>query len=91
MRGVVEADGTRLEGAEVLGDLEGSTGLGLDLLDGDALGGLGEGKTAAVLVLAVDLEDGKLGNDGRNDALAGQGQGALLDDLGVAVLIVSLP
>lgn len=89
MRVAFEAGRTRLEGAEVLGDLEGSTGLLLDLLEGNALGELSEGKAAAALVLAVNLEDSEVGNDGRNDALAGKREGALLDDLRVAVLDVS--
>ena len=60
-----------------------------DSLEGNALGELSEGEATAGLVLAVDLEGSEVGNDGRNNALAGKGEGALVNDLRVAVLYVS--
>jgi hypothetical protein len=63
----------QLHGLEVLGDLEGSGSLAADLLDGDALGVLDQGQTLG----GADVEDGEIGDDGRDTAGAGQGEGAV--------------
>lgn len=60
----------QLHRLEVLGDLEGSGSLAADLLNGDALGVLDQGQTLG----GADVEDGQVGNDGRDTAGAGQGK-----------------
>jgi hypothetical protein len=63
----------QLHGLEVLGDLEGSGSLAADLLDGDALGVLDQSQTLS----GADVEDGEIGDDGRDTTGAGQGEGAV--------------
>lgn len=57
--------------------------LGLDLLDSDALGHLLQGQALDT----VDIEDSQVGDDGGDALLAGEREGALVEDLGVALLV----
>lgn len=68
------------------GDVELGARLVLDLLQRRAGLELDERELA---LLAVDLEDGEVRDDEADAARASQGQGALLNDLGLAVLTVS--
>ena len=63
----------QLHRLEILGDLEGSGSLAADLLNGDALDMLDQGQTLG----SADVEDGQIGDDGRDTAGAGQGEGAV--------------
>lgn len=63
----------QLHGLEVLGDLEGSGSLAANLLDGNALGVLDQGQALG----GADVEDGEVGDDGRDTAGAGQREGAV--------------
>jgi hypothetical protein len=68
---------------QVIGDLEGSLGLSLDLLDGNTVGDLNEGQTVG----EVNVEDAEVSDDAADAGGAGQGELAVLDDLGVALLV----
>jgi hypothetical protein len=63
----------QLHRLEVLGDLEGSGSLTADLLNGDALGVLDQGQTLG----GADVEDGQVGDNGRDAARASQGECAV--------------
>ena len=60
-------------GLQVLCNLEGSSSLAADLLDGDTLSILGQSQTLG----GADVKDGQVGDDLRNAAGAGQGESAV--------------
>lgn len=64
-------------------NLERSGSLAADLLDGHALGVLGKSQTLG----GADFEDGQIGDDLPHAAGSGQGEAALGEDLGVALLV----
>lgn len=70
-------------GLQVIGNLEGSLSLGLDLLDGDAVGDLDEGQTVG----KVNIEDTEIGDDAADTGGTGQGEFTVLDNLGVTLLV----
>ena len=74
----------RLKGLQFVGDFELGLGLGAQLVDGDALGDLDQSHARP---MAIDLEDSQLGDDHVDHSLAGQRQFALVQDLGLAVLV----
>src|SRR5690606_20987683 len=61
--------------------LQGGAGAGGDVLDGDAGCGFDQGEA-----LGGDIENAEVGDDPVDALLAGEGEGALVDDLGGAVL-----
>lgn len=69
---------------QLLSNVELSISLLLDLIHGDAGSQLGQSQLAGG---AVDLEDAEVGDDGADDASAGQRQRAVLHDLADAVLV----
>lgn len=73
----------QLHGLQVLGDLEGSGSLAADILDSDALGVLNQSQTLG----GADVEHGQVGDDGRDTLGAGQGEGAVGQNLGVTLLV----
>lgn len=70
-------------GLQVISDLERSLGLGLHLLDGNAVGDLDQGQA----VSEVDIEHAEVGDDAADAGRSGQRELTLLDDLGVALLV----
>lgn len=70
-------------GLQVIGDLEGSLGLSLDLLDSDTVGKLNQSQAVG----EVDVEDAELSDDAADTGRAGQGEFAVLDNLGVTLLV----
>ena len=70
-------------GLQVIGNLEGSLGLGLDLLDGDTVGDLNEGQTVG----EVNVENTEVSDDAADTGGTGQREFAVLDNLGVALLV----
>lgn len=80
---VMESCMHHLKRSQVLSDLERSGSLAADLLDGHALGGLGQGQTLGW----ADVEDSQIGDDLPDAAGTSEGECALGQDLGVALLI----
>ena len=70
-------------GLQVIGNLEGGLGLGLDLLDGDAVGNLNQSEAVG----EVHVEDIEISDDAADTGRAGQRELALLDNLGVTLLV----
>lgn len=70
-------------GLQVVGDLEGSIGLGLDLVDGDTVGDLNKSQAAG----SVNVEDTELGDDTADAGRASERELAGLDNLGVTLLV----
>jgi hypothetical protein len=73
----------QLHKLQVSGDLEGGSGLAADLLDGDTLSVLDQSQTLG----GADVEDGQVGDNGRDTAGAGQGESAVGKNLGVTLLV----
>jgi hypothetical protein len=68
---------------QVVCDLEWGFGLRFDLVNSDALGDFLKCET----IDRADVEDGKVGDDGRYAFLACERECALVEDLGVALLV----
>jgi len=68
---------------QVISNLERSLCLGLDLVNSNTVSKLNQSQTVG----EVDVKDAKVGNDTADAGLAGQGEFAVLDDLGVALLV----
>lgn len=68
---------------QVICDLEWSFGLRFDLVNSDTLGDFLECQT----IDRADVEDGEVGDDGRYTLLACKRECALVEDLGIALLV----
>lgn len=70
-------------GLQVIGDLEGGLGLSLDLLDGDTISDLNKSQAVG----EVNVEDAEVGDDTADASRASQREFAVLDNLGVTLLV----
>lgn len=70
-------------GLQVIGDLEGGIGLSLNLLDGDTVGDLNKSQAVG----EVNVEDAEVSDDTADAGGASQRELAVLDNLGVTLLV----
>lgn len=70
-------------GLQVIGDLEGSIGLSLDLLDSDTVGNLNKSQTVG----EVNVENAEVSDDTADTGGSSQRELAVLDNLGVTLLV----